>query len=147
MKRKIILSTLSALAFALLFGSCATLSTKQVNAKWNDSNFWFALDPLLLTKATSNRIQTHISGKEDFDSLFLKSEVLIQSIENGIAGKYYKEDQINYELKQTVSQIDSLDPINSFSGHDIIRAEKSYITMLEKRQKLLNLIKQEKNNE
>lgn len=147
MKRKIILSTLSALAFALLFGSCATLSTKQVSVKWNDSNFWFALDPLLLTKTASNRIQTHISGKEDFDSLFLKSEILIQSIENGIAGKYYKEDQINYELKQTVSQIDSLDPISSFSGTDIIRAEKSYITMLEKRQKLLSLIKQEKNNE
>lgn len=141
MKRKTGLLTIVLILLSASFlASCTTLSSKKVNAKWSDSNFWFSLDPLLLTKENSYEVHAFVAGKEDFDSLFLKSEILIQSIENGTASQFYKKDQINYELKQTVSQIDTLDPINSFSGPDIGRAEAAYNVMLEKRQKLIDLM-------
>ena len=129
------------ICFIILSGclcGCATINTKSINCSYADSSFWFSLDPKILTKNTGNRVTSLTTNNKKFDSIFLKSQILISTFEQ--AQNIYRRNQIANEISMTIAMIDSIDPISTFSGPSISIADEAYRALLKQRERLvLNL--------
>lgn len=132
---------ISIIMLLFFLSGCATLATKTVNCNYTGSSFWFSLDPLVLTKESNHKITTLTSGNKKFDQLFLKSQILVNSLTSNTATKHYTDNQICNEITMTLSMIDSIDPISTFSGNAISIADPAYKALLKQKEMLTTLLK------
>lgn len=117
--------------------SCTTLGESKRNIKFAYTSFWFVLSPLELTYSLDHKVTAPRSYNFEFDGLYLKCEILLETLEKEIAQQIYAPISIGYEIEMTLAMIDSRDPIASFGGPHINMADPAFKKLQEYREKLV----------